>query len=257
MLLRLLAISLVACSTPAKPPPPGNVTVPVAGKPAEIAVQLAYRGTFSIGPPFSTLPPFTLLDDGTLIGVAESSPVHTTTLSRDEVAKIIQHVRDLGFEKLESHTQSCKKNPDGTGLCVSDAAFTILRVAIDGKLREVTTYADFSNEPAIHTKIVDYLEHHKHPRSMTYRPTSAVMHVQPQDAPPIARCPAIDPALLHVEPDTNIWAVKLDGRELDAILKLAPANNGNWIACAGKAMYRLVLVPGIPGFDLQGELEIR
>jgi hypothetical protein len=37
----------------------------------------------------------------------------------------------------------------------------------------------------------------------------------------------------------------------DAILKLAPANNGNWIVCAGKAMYRLVLVPGIPGFDLR------
>jgi hypothetical protein len=59
------------------------------GQARGIAVQLAYRGTFSIGPPFSTLPPFTLLDDGTLIGVAERSPVHTTTLSRDEVAKII------------------------------------------------------------------------------------------------------------------------------------------------------------------------
>ncbi len=254
--LRVFAAALVACSASTPPLPLGNVAVPTA-KPTAIAVQLAYRGTFFIGPPFSSLPPFTLLDDGTLIGIEGNGPVYTTTVSRDEVARIVQHVRDLGFEKLANHTETCKDNPNGTRLCTSDGAYTILRVALpSGTMREITTYEDFSNEPEILSKIVEYLVHHKHPHTAPYRPTSAVMHVQPQTAPPIANCRAIDPALLHgVDGDTPS-GVKLEGPELDAILALAPANNGHWFACANKVMYQLTLVPGIPGSDLQAELDV-
>jgi len=251
-----LLLACIACSTPSRPAPSNVGTRPLA-RPDAIAVQLGYRGTFMIGPPFSAVPPFTLLEDGTLIATAEGEPVHTTTLSRAEVDAIVQHVIDLGFEKLQSHPESCKQLDGNRSMCVSDASFTILRVALPttGKLAEIVTYADFSNEPAIHDNIVAYLAHHAHPHTTPYRPRQAVMHVQPQTDPPIASCPAIAPALLH-RADTSVWGVVLEGAELDAILALAPANNATWFACAGGAMYRLTLVPGVPGGDLDAELAV-
>ncbi len=256
--LRLLVIALVACSSPAKPPqPPGNVGVP--GKPSEpaVVVQLLYRGTFFIGPPFSSLPPFTLLDDGTLITADDKTPVATTKLSRDEVAAIVQRVRDLGFDKLENHPEHCKKNPsNNTSVCTSDGAYTIVRVLRDGKLAEIATYEDHSNEPKILSAIIDYLVHHKHPATTPYRPTVAVMHVEGEDVQMPTSCRAIDPAVLHASADSRIWGIKLEGRELDVILASAPSNIGRWVACANGKAFKLTLVPGIPGSDLQSELDI-
>jgi hypothetical protein len=50
------------------------------------------------------------------------------TLSRDDVARVVRRVRELGFERLESHTSSCKRLNDHLSTCVSDAAYTILRI---------------------------------------------------------------------------------------------------------------------------------
>lgn len=249
-------LALVACSSAATPPPANQAPLlPV--KPPAIAVQLAYRGTFMIGPPFSQVPPFTLLDDGTLIVAGEGSPsVDTVTLSRDDVARVVRRVRELGFERLKSYTGSCKRLSEDRSLCVSDAAYTILRVALpSGELREITTYADFSNEPQVHERIVEYLSHYKHPKGTPYRPTRAALHVHVDYAPVTPSCPSIDPALLHLRAGATMWAVQLEGAELTSVLALAPNNRGKFTACAGNARFQLTLVPGVPGSDLSEELE--
>ena len=250
-------LALVACSSAATPPP-ANQASPRAGKPPAIAVQLAYRGTFMIGPPFSQVPPFTLLDDGTLIVADEGSPaVDTVTLSRDDVARIVRRVRELGFERLKSHTESCMRLSNHTATCVSDAAYTILRVALpSGELREITTYADFSNEPQIHERIVEYLSHYKHPKGRPYRPTRAALHVRVDSAPVAPSCPSIDPALLHLDTGDTMGAVVLEGAELTRVLAIAPTSRGSFIACAGNVRFQLTLVPGVPGSDLSAELAV-
>ncbi len=250
---RWFALVLIACSPPAKPPP-SNASQATA-KPPAIAVQLAYRGTFAIGPPFSQVPPFTLLDDGTVIVAGEDQQLSTAKLSRDETDRIVRRVRELGFERLESHRGSCKHNPDGTGLCVSDAAYTILRATLpSGKLHEVTTYADFSNEPEIHQKIIDYLSAYRPARTTPYRPTSGVLHVRVEHGPITPPCPEIDPAILHVEKDQTMWALQIEGPALAPVLAIAGARR-RFTACAGAVQFQLVFLPAVPGSDLSGELE--
>lgn len=248
-------LALAACSSAATPPPANQVPVRAA-KPPAIAVQLAYRGTFMIGPPFTQVPPFTLLDDGTLIVADEgASAVEAVTLSRDDVDRIVRRVRELGFERLESHTSSCKQLGGRRSMCVSDASYTILRVALpSGELREITTYADFSNEPQIHERIVEYLSHYKHPKGRPYRPTRAALHVHVDSAPVAPSCPSIDPALLHLDGGDTMGAVVLEGAELASVLAIAPTNRGSFAACAGNVRFHLTLVPGVPGSDLSPEL---
>lgn len=248
-------LALVACSS-AGTPPLANQPSSHPAKPPAIAVQLAYRGTFMVGPPFTQVPPFTLLDDGTLIVAGEgATAVEMVTLSRDDIARIVRRVRELGFERLKSHTSSCKRLSESTRMCTSDAEYSILRVALpSGELREITTYADFSNEPQIHERIVEYLSHHKHPKGTPYRPTRAALHVQVDEAPVTPSCPSLDPALLHLDDGATMGAVVLEGAALTSVLAIARTNRGRFTACAGNARFQLTLVPGVPGSDLSEEL---
>jgi hypothetical protein len=233
---------------------PANVAQRDAGKLASVAVQLAYRGTFVIGPPFSQVPPFTLLDDGTMIGATDDGPVYTAKLSHDEVERIVKHVRDLGFDRLESHTDSCQRHGN-VAECASDASFTILRVARpDGTLREVSTYAGFSNLPEVHDRIVEYLSTYRPARSTPYRPTSGVLHVRVERGPATAPCPAIDPAILHVA-DRSAWAFAIDGPSLAELLAISPVNPRSFVACVGDTTFHLAFIPAVPGVDLSSELE--
>ena len=250
----LLMLLVVGCSSPAKPVV-SNTAEPPA-KPPAVLVQLAYKGTFMIGPPFSVVPPFTLLDDGTLIGAADDEPVYVTKVSHAEVEHIVQHIRELGFDRLQSHTESCKFSPDGTGVCTSDASITILRVASPtGALREVSTYSNFSNEPETHQKIVDYLEKYKIAKTTRYVPTSGVLHVRLEQTVPKA-CPPIDAAVLHVDGKQTMWAFRIDGADLAAVLKLAPATRTTFDVCADGLHFVLAFMPAVPGDDLSGELDI-
>jgi hypothetical protein len=251
---------LVACSSASKPPTLVNTTAPDPASPPAVVVQLLYRGTFMIGPPFSQAPPFTLLADGTVITSVDDAPLVTAKLSHDEVERILRRVRELGFERLESHVESCQHTGKGTSICISDAAFTILRVALpSGKVREVTTYADFSNEPAIHQKIVDYLSSYKPTSATPYRATFGVLHVavHPASKRPAstASCPAIDAAIVHLEPGRTTGALQIDGPALASVLALARGNRRSFIACAEGVSYDLTFVPGVPGTDLSSELE--
>jgi hypothetical protein len=165
----------------------------------------------------------------------------------------VRRVRELGFDRLESYTSSCSRpSPTGTRVCVSDGSHTVLRVGT----REITTYEEFSNEPEIHKKIVAYLAGYQAANATPYRPTFGVVHVRVADqlTKPKA-CAAIDPALLRIEKDTNIWAFRIDGQALVSVLAVAPGKH-DFFACAAGAMYQLTFVPGIPGWDLSGELDV-
>ncbi len=257
-----IAISASACSSPPRPPAAKPATTtpspPKVTAPPKVVVQLAYRGTFMIGPPFSQVPPFTLLDDGTLIRATTNGPdVMTATLPHDQVEDIQQHLVDLGFEQLESHTDTCSSGNGRVRICTSDAEYTILRVELpSGERREITTYAEFSNEPKVHQAIVDYLSHFKLDAGRPYRPTTAVLHVHQMTTPPPRPCAQIDPALLRIDPARERWPVLLEGEALAAILAIAPHNQGMFIACAGGRRFDLTLLPAVPGSDLSTDLGV-
>ncbi|MFN0246677.1 MAG: hypothetical protein ACKV2T_07195 [Kofleriaceae bacterium] len=254
---RLLLV-LAACGAPTPPPAsPENLAGPaeLPTKPPGVAVQLGYRGTFMIGPPFAHVPPFTLLDDGTLIVAKGNDPIVTTKLSRTEVDAIVRRVRDLGVERLESHTESCSKpTPRGIRVCVSDSSFSVLRVALPSGLREIVTYDNFSNDPETHEQIVGYLAGYQPIAATLYRPTFGVLHVQTHA--PAGACTATDPALLRIANDSDVWGFRLEGAAFAAVVGLA-AERRSFVACAAGRRFTVTIVPGIPGADhLDAELAV-
>src|SRR5262245_32343525 len=95
-------LALAACSAPATRRP-ANHPGPRPAQPPALAAPPALPGTFGFGPALTQVPPFTLLDDGTLIFADEdSAAIHTVTLSRDDVSRIVRRVLELGFERLKS-----------------------------------------------------------------------------------------------------------------------------------------------------------
>jgi hypothetical protein len=263
--MRLVAIALVAACSGSTKTPVANTTTPAAPRPRPpaVVVQLALRGTFGIGPPWSRVPPFTLLDDGTLLGADEDGTAVVTHVSLEEVEHVRQTILGLGFERLRSYTDSCM--PQGKiRVCASDGDLEILRVRLpSGELREVQSYNGFSEEPELHQRVVDYLSHYKHPQGVPFHPTTAALHVRIDDAKVGKGCPAIDPALLDVDKQTRpVWGMIIDGRTLETVLAVAAKdrgqfmNRGQFIACAGTRRFLLALAPGIPGVDLSEELEI-
>jgi len=256
--LRIWWLFLVACSAPPKPAGPANVgdPSPPVATPPTIRVQLTFRVTFMIGPPFTRLPPFTLLDDGTLIGVDEKTNlIQSTKLSKADANAIARHVLDLGFERLENHTESCKDLGNNRRMCVSDDAYTVIRVALPSGLREITTYSDFSNEPAVFTKIVEYLSKFKLPSPHRYLPTAAAVHSSIVAAPPPIGCPTIDPVILKRPGDPGPWGAVIDGATLRTLLAIAPNKAGKVRVCGGGRVFELTIVPAVPGWNPDEELK--
>ena len=63
-------------------------------------------------------------------------------LSGDDVEALVQQVLDLGFERLENYSEQCQNLDDGTGMCLADASYTVLRVRLpSGEPRQVRIYA--------------------------------------------------------------------------------------------------------------------
>jgi len=255
--IRAAVLSLVACSAAATPAPRSlsNTGEPATREPS-ILVQLAFEPSFVVGPPFSEPPPFTLLDDGTLIEVKGSSMVFERKLSRGEVDRIMSHLVELGVERLQSHKDSCSKpSPNGSRLCVSDDTTTIVRVVLNGKLREIATYSSFSNEPAVLNKIVAYLSTDRRPTGKRYAPSAAAVHVRQHATRPNG-CVAIDPELVEHRPGRERWTLQLHGSTLAALMAVLPSNIGRFWRCIGDAAFEIVVVPAVPGFDVSGERPI-
>lgn len=199
--LALLILLLAAC-TPgfAFIPQPGvePTRQPVTTPPAEvfsgldgedILLQLTYEPGFVMPEyryPFGRTAYFTLLADGRAIYIDENqdSRVMQVQLSLDEAAALLQKVRDLGFERLESHTDMCGKAADGSETCIADVSTSVLRVRMeDGSLREIQNYANFSIDPSAYDAIFNLLKDYASPAADLYMPHAATLFVRIVPAP--------------------------------------------------------------------------
>lgn len=178
----------VTTDTPAVTATPVATATPVpafSGLDAdEILIQLTYEPGFTLPEyrfPFGRTPYFTLLADGRVIYIDETKDyrVMQAQLSQAEAAALLQKVLDMGFERLESHTDMCGKSADGSESCVADASTSVLRVRVEnGSLREIRNYANFSDYPVTYDAIYNLLNGYAHPEAAIYVPHAATLFVR-------------------------------------------------------------------------------
>ncbi len=117
-----------ATAAPTQPAPTetSGPNMPLLGLDAnDILLQLTYEPGFTLPEfryPFGRTPFFTLLADGRAIYIDENqdSKVMQAQLSQEEAATLHQQVLDMGFERLESHTDMCGMLADGSEPCIAD-----------------------------------------------------------------------------------------------------------------------------------------
>ncbi len=266
--LALLAVVLSACAS-ALPQTGADPTQPPAGisglDPQDVLVQLDYEPGFVMQEfhyPFGRTPYFTLYAGGQLVYVDQNQDgkVMQVQLSPDEAAALLQQVRGLGFDKLESHTDMCGTASDGAETCISDMSTTILRVRMeDGSLREIRNYANFSNDPAAYDAIYTLLNGYTNPAAAVYLPDNATLFVRivpaPEDASPAAW--SLDPAYVkqaQSAPD-QFTAVVLNAEQAAAWQQTVGIDNrGVTFQLDGQPVMGM-FVPWLPGQDFTQQIK--
>jgi hypothetical protein len=271
--LVLLFLFLAACSPAAGPAAPAQTVTetPGAGNevpstgidlsgldPQAVLLQMDYEPTFALPQytyPFGRVPNFTLLADGTVIytDTHNNNQVMQAQLTPQEAAALVQQVWDLGFGEIESHRDFCIDRGGGEQECVADASFTILRALSEtGELREISNYANFSNNPAAYQAITDMLTFYANPTAQAYQPEGATLFIQPEPETygETALEWPLDAALLTNPPAAplNFWAYALEGDQVNQYLAAAGNAERRFFEHEGQ-FYSAHLIPWLPGAD--------
>lgn len=263
----LAAVLLSACGgspTPAptvEPLPDGGEVIkvlPIAGvvEPQYIRLQLDWGGGMVLPFAWGDLPELTLLVDGTLI--YRDAQAMVVRLTGPEAQALVQEVLDLGFERIESHTDLCQTAADGTGLCIYDATTSRLRLRMpDGELREVDNYAEFANNPDALRAIRALLTDYRNPAAKPYVPERAVIYLRTIGNPgglEVLEWP-LDPALLAKARGEDNYCALIVGRGVAETLTALPRQSmGFQYFRLGSQVWEVVLVPWLPGADYTAAL---
>jgi Tol biopolymer transport system component len=152
----------------------------------------------------------------------------------------------------------CQDQPDGTQMCLADAAYTILRGRLpSGELHEVKIYADFANDPAAFQEITATLENYQHPAAVPYQPEAATLFISPLMGEPEGPVPAwpLEPALLQRANPEQPWATTLEGDALAAFIAGLPRNMGDFPFEYEGQRFNAFLVPWLPGVDYRADIQ--
>ena len=259
ILIGLLVAAFVACSTEPQPtatPAPDTDQFDLP----DVLIQFEYEPTFSTPErfaPFGRVPPFTLLEDGTLIyldegGRYDEQRVMEVRLSGDDVEALVQQVLDLGFERLENYSEQCQNLDDGTGMCLADASYTVLRVRLpSGEPRQVRIYANFGSDLQALESIRSTLREYSHPDARPYVPAKAILFIRPMaEAVDVTVLDwELGPAWLEADDKGRQRARVVDGDALATLLASVPRNVGDFFFQHEGQAYHMTLVPWLPLVD--------
>ncbi len=254
--------SPIASSAPTpQPATPQSAPTPVPA--ADILLQLQWGRTRPEAyVRWGRVPEFALQANGNVFYVDEGDSARSNHpqlmvahLTEAEVEELVQQVQDLGLERLESYTGECRLAADGSTECAEGAAYSILELSqMPEAWIQLCNVADFANDPQALQAIRNVLQDYRRSDARLYIPERAAVFIQRATASPTAtplEWP-LDPAWLAPPGVTEEieWAKVLTGTELQLLLAVVGRNMGDLTLRQGDDIYKLYLVPWLPGVDL-------